>query len=179
MRSYHTILVALDFSECSQGLIDQAISLADDVTRVVLVHVAQVPPGLSPRAPVHGEGGGAETAVDFVQRRSLERLGRFHQALTAAGVRAEMDLTEGEIGDAIVARGRHHGAELIVMGTHGRQGFARWLGGSVAAAVAARATCPVLTVRSLHKTTCRASSCEFCDSHLTTEVTQLMAERDG
>jgi nucleotide-binding universal stress UspA family protein len=43
------------------------------------------------------------------------------------------------------ARGRK--ARLIVMGTHGRTGVARFFLGSVAARVAATAPCPVLTVR--------------------------------
>jgi nucleotide-binding universal stress UspA family protein len=36
---------------------------------------------------------------------------------------------------------------MIVMGTHGRTGVARFFLGSVAARVAATAPCPVLTVR--------------------------------
>ena len=38
-------------------------------------------------------------------------------------------------------------ADMIVMGTHGRTGMARFFLGSVAARVTATAPCPVLTVR--------------------------------
>jgi nucleotide-binding universal stress UspA family protein len=38
-------------------------------------------------------------------------------------------------------------ADLIVMGTHGRDGFAHLLLGSVAERTLRRAACPVLTVR--------------------------------
>src|SRR5262245_19071080 len=37
-------------------------------------------------------------------------------------------------------------ADLIVMGSHGRDGLPRWLMGSVAEVVMRKATCPVLTV---------------------------------
>jgi len=39
------------------------------------------------------------------------------------------------------------GADLIVMGTHGRRGVSRLLLGSVAESVARTAPCPVLLVR--------------------------------
>lgn len=41
-------------------------------------------------------------------------------------------------------------ADLIVVGTHGRHGMARWLLGSVAEAVVRQATCPVLVVPPEH-----------------------------
>lgn len=43
------------------------------------------------------------------------------------------------------------GADLIVVGTHGRHGVARWLLGSVAEAVVRQATCPVLVIPPLPK----------------------------
>jgi nucleotide-binding universal stress UspA family protein len=41
---------------------------------------------------------------------------------------------------------RNTGADLIIMGTHGRRGIARTLIGSVAEKVVRTAPCPVLTV---------------------------------
>jgi len=42
---------------------------------------------------------------------------------------------------------RREGANLIVLGTHGRSGLGQLFMGSVAARVLGTATCPVLTVR--------------------------------
>jgi nucleotide-binding universal stress UspA family protein len=49
--------------------------------------------------------------------------------------------------DAIVRAAKRVGADLLVLGTHGRTGLARVAIGSVAERVMARAPCPVLTVR--------------------------------
>jgi hypothetical protein len=47
----------------------------------------------------------------------------------------------------IIARAKHWGAELIVLGTNERRGFSRLLFGSTSAAVAKRAHCSVRVVR--------------------------------
>ena len=52
----------------------------------------------------------------------------------------------GKPADSIVAYASEHGIDLIVMGTHGREGLAHMLAGSVAETVVRRASCPVLTL---------------------------------
>jgi universal stress protein A len=54
---------------------------------------------------------------------------------------------EGVAHEQIARIARARRCDLIVMGTHGRTGVARFFLGSVAARVAATAPCPVLTVR--------------------------------
>jgi nucleotide-binding universal stress UspA family protein len=49
--------------------------------------------------------------------------------------------------DVIVDVARELGADLIVMGTHGRRGVRRALIGSIAESVVRTASCPVLTIR--------------------------------
>jgi nucleotide-binding universal stress UspA family protein len=64
-----------------------------------------------------------------------------------AGIRANGVLLEGVPADRIVREARSKHADLIVMGTHGRSGLAKFVLGSVAERVVAMADCPVLTVR--------------------------------
>jgi nucleotide-binding universal stress UspA family protein len=64
------------------------------------------------------------------------------------GVDARALLVTGFADEAIVAAAKQQGADLIVMGTHGRRGAARLFLGSVAARVISTAPCPVMTVRS-------------------------------
>jgi nucleotide-binding universal stress UspA family protein len=56
-------------------------------------------------------------------------------------------LAEGDPAEEILRAAEEEGADLIVMGTHGRGGLSRLLMGSVAEAVMRKALCPVLTVR--------------------------------
>jgi nucleotide-binding universal stress UspA family protein len=56
-------------------------------------------------------------------------------------------LAEGSPGDEIVSAAKSFGADLIVIGSHGRSGLGRVLMGSVAEAVMRHAPCPVLVVR--------------------------------
>jgi nucleotide-binding universal stress UspA family protein len=65
-----------------------------------------------------------------------------------AAVPSEHRLLVGPPAETIVEVAEREGAELIVMGTHGRTGLARLLMGSVAEEVVRKAKCPVLTVKS-------------------------------
>ena len=56
-------------------------------------------------------------------------------------------LTMGNPAGEIVRIAAEVGAEMIVLGTHGRTGMSRLLMGSVAEAVVRRAPCPVLVYR--------------------------------
>jgi nucleotide-binding universal stress UspA family protein len=53
---------------------------------------------------------------------------------------------EGRVVAEILERARAWPADLLVMGTHGRGGFERWVLGSVTEKVLRKAPCPVLTV---------------------------------
>lgn len=67
--------------------------------------------------------------------------------LVAAGLRAEADPREGDPASQILAAASEAGADLIVLGTHGRTGLARLMLGSVARNVLMHASCSVLIVR--------------------------------
>jgi nucleotide-binding universal stress UspA family protein len=58
----------------------------------------------------------------------------------------ELTVVEGDPVSVILERAESLGADLIVLGTHGRRGFDRWVLGSVTERVLHHAPCPVLTV---------------------------------
>ena len=76
-----------------------------------------------------------------------KHLDRLVTKAKAAKLRVRGVIVDGVAHEQIVRTARGRKASLIVMGTHGRTGVARFLLGSVAARVAATAPCPVLTVR--------------------------------
>jgi nucleotide-binding universal stress UspA family protein len=62
------------------------------------------------------------------------------------GVPVRIGVYEGRVVQEILDRARSWPADLLVMGTHGRGGFERWMLGSVTEKVLRKAPCPVLTV---------------------------------
>jgi len=67
--------------------------------------------------------------------------------LGALGVSIESRVREGDPRREIVDEAKDWGADLIVVGSHGRTGMQRWLLGSVAEHVVRHAPCSVEVVR--------------------------------
>ena len=80
------------------------------------------------------------TASQAALDATLER--RKEAGVTLVGL-----LKNGDPRDVVPSTAKELGADLIVMGTHGRRGIARALLGSVAESVLRTAPAPVLTVR--------------------------------
>jgi nucleotide-binding universal stress UspA family protein len=72
-----------------------------------------------------------------------ERSARYRDRVTLAPALLEV----GDARDVIDRVAEHVGADLVVMGTHGRRGLRRVLLGSIAESVVRSAPCPVLTIR--------------------------------
>jgi nucleotide-binding universal stress UspA family protein len=143
MLPFRTILVAGDFSENSREAFRIACTLAHpDETRLTILH-AEVPPILSgeldfPLPP---------TGDDRAHREALVRRLREFYAPDRP-LRVEHRTRDGFAAEEILRVSDEVGADLIVLGTHGRTGLHRLLVGSIAEAVLRRARCPVLAVRS-------------------------------
>lgn len=141
------ILVPLDSSLFAERALPVALDLAArHHARVVLVAVHQ------PTVPVRGGQG----AMVFDQRYDQDMRGGLSQYLdeTAAKIRADdatvnvdVALLDGTPVTAIDAYANEHGADLIVITSHGRTGPARWLLGSVADGLVRTLRRPVLIVR--------------------------------
>ncbi len=152
MNAITRILVPIDFSPSSRAAFEYATFLAGRLgARVEVLHVWE-PPGyvgpdalaLLPVAP--GQPGWRETR-DEVSREVEQFIGKSERP-SELDVRVEA----GEPSDTILKIANGGGADLIVMGTHGRTGLSRLLIGSVAEAVLRRSTCPVMTIRVPSKT---------------------------
>lgn len=70
------------------------------------------------------------------------------ERMQALGVQAEGAVAEGRPDETIVKAAEAAGADLIVVGSHGRTGLTKILLGSVAQRVIGHAACPVLVVKS-------------------------------
>jgi nucleotide-binding universal stress UspA family protein len=146
MTRIRRILHPTDFSSASRPAFERAIALARDARgELTVLHV------LSPILPVVGEGyipPQTYESIDAAGRKSAQRkLDALVARARKAGVRARALLLEGSAHDQIARAAKGRRADLIVMGTHGRSGLARFFVGSVASRVVSVAPCPVMTVR--------------------------------
>jgi len=136
------ILVATDFSEGSERALTTAIDMAEATgSSIEILYVDQLP--LEELPLVFGyydlEEGGYYAWVERGLAKSAARA-------QEAGVSCRTTQIEGRPAEQIVRHAREVGADLIVVGTHGRTGLAHVLLGSVAERVVRHAGCSVLTV---------------------------------
>ena len=146
MTAIRHILVASDFSKASQRAYRTAVSLAkSNRARLTILHV-HIP--IVPLVPEQYIDSPKWAVVDNSARAvAARRLAALARRAGAAGVRARTRLLVGEPSRNILRAARSLRPEMLVLGTHGRTGFSRFLLGSVAERVVATAKCPVLTVR--------------------------------
>ncbi len=145
---WKTLLVPTDFSEGARV----ALRLAAEVARVhgaklVLLHVAELLPGITPDTVIQPEGAGAPTRVEDFTRLQAQGWMDQDRAIAATGVEVVTDVVLGPAIQSILEAAAKHGADLIVMGTHGRTGLAHFMLGSVTERVVRQSPVPVLTVR--------------------------------
>lgn len=144
MSSLHTILHPTDFSDCSRYAFRLAGMLArEQGARLVILHVK---PTLGPMV-AYGEAL-AELEPEGSQEKRWAILHRLR--VSDPKVQVEHRLVEGQGAQEILRQAAEIGADLIVMGTHGRTGLSRLLMGSVAGEVLHKAQCPVVTVKIPH-----------------------------
>jgi nucleotide-binding universal stress UspA family protein len=80
-------------------------------------------------------------------RHHEELAERARAELAAAGLAAESRVVTGDPREVLVDVARSEGADLVVMGSHGRTGFAKLVLGSVAAHVVGHAPCNVMVIK--------------------------------
>ena len=137
--SLQKILVATDFSPCSQAALRCAAALAQQPKgKVLLAHVLEILPASAATTEP------APAVLDA--ENSKVRMRDAVAAPEMAGIEHEELIAQGAFWPVLEEMIREHGIELVVVGTHGREGLRKLLLGSQAEQVFRRATCPVLTV---------------------------------
>jgi nucleotide-binding universal stress UspA family protein len=145
MFTIRKILVGTDFSPPSDAALDYAINLASRLgASVAVLHTYEI--------PVYGVSDGifvvTPEMVAQIRAASQKALDAAVAKCKDPGAPMDVCLREGRAWETIHATAAELGADLIVIGTHGRKGFARALLGSVAEKIIRTATVPVLAVHS-------------------------------
>jgi nucleotide-binding universal stress UspA family protein len=143
MTKIKRIVVGIDFSEGSDAAMAQALELAASFGAMVdVVHVLQ--PGVIFSPTGFGTMGLPEAPAFY--RQVDEALAGQAKRATAMKIACETNSLTGYPPQVLVDHAKKVGADLIVVGTHGRTGVQHAVLGSVAERVVQRASCPVLVV---------------------------------
>jgi universal stress protein A len=140
--AYRQIILATDLGPASAPATDAAFRLAAALgSRLLAVSV------IDPRT-LQLPGGRFRSRVD-------QERGRLEEAAAELVLRGRRDhiatsflIWEGDPAESIVEAAKSEGADIIVVGSHGRAALGRALIGSVSDQVVRHAPCPVMVVRS-------------------------------
>lgn len=155
---FKRILVALDNSAHRQEVFQKALDLAKATQAdLMLVHVLSAYEEGSPGIPIRSYQAYYPVLEDSTWRLYQKRWEEFEAQSIAqlrqeldrardAGVSAEFTQTSGEPAATICGVADSWGADLIMVGSHGRKGLSELLLGSVSNYVMHHANCSVLVV---------------------------------
>jgi nucleotide-binding universal stress UspA family protein len=146
MSRIRRILYPSDFSRASGAAFTKALEMAKtNRAELLVVHV------LASVVPMVGDGYVPPNVYEEIEAsarsQAQAQINRLMAKARKAEVRVKGLLMDGVPHEQITRAARSKRADLIVIGTHGRTGLAKFFLGSVAGRVVSIAACPVLTVR--------------------------------
>jgi universal stress protein A len=143
------ILVPVDYSDCSRVAMEYALFLAKRFdAEVEVLHVVEMPLHGEEQTVVRPDTGKEQLLSELLMQEAVKTETEFFAPFARdATIPIERRLLKGRPGKVIVEAATQRGADLIVMGTHGRSGFERLIMGSVTERVLRSAHCPVVVVR--------------------------------
>jgi len=137
------ILVPTDFREPSTAALDYAVQLAQKLGAVVhVVHSYEFPVVGFPEGVLTVSAEMASRILDATQTALAKITTTYEQK----GIKLETSIEQADPREGVLKAAQRTGADLIVMGTHGRRGISRALIGSVTEAIVRTSPIPVLTV---------------------------------
>jgi nucleotide-binding universal stress UspA family protein len=144
--NWRKICCPIDFSEPSREVLRMAVALAQRYqAELLLFHAYPLPGYTLPE-------GSVVPSSNMLQELAAEtdtQLARWQkEAETLGASRVTAAQSIGDPAVEIVEFARTAGADLLVIGTHGRTGLRHAILGSVAERVVRHSPCPVLTIRS-------------------------------
>ena len=145
MPHIRKILVPVDFSEVSKKALSYGVSLATAFeAELLVVHVVEFVTPVAYEFP--------PTTFDLKQDQADEISTQLEDLIpenTRKALRYRIIVKGGIAEDELFAEMRNEPADLVVMGTHGRRAFGRWLLGSVTEHMLRKIPTPLITVSQL------------------------------
>jgi nucleotide-binding universal stress UspA family protein len=170
------ILVPVDFSEPSRTAVEHALLLARALgASLTLLHCYVSPP--FPRAQPSETSGSAAHVIDQERRAAQEALQGLLDTHAGGPVALSSQLVEDDPLEGVRTAAEDH--DLVVLGTHGRTGLARFLLGSTAYGVLRRTRKPVVLVPSPHRVGLLEEPVSARVAGRLDEIARLLEEQDA
>ncbi len=143
------VMVPLDGSGLAEKALPYARQIIEDGGKITLLSAIDVPEyavSAFYTAGVISENTNHQLMVDQMVPQTYGYLDGISRTLQNAGFQVECTAIIGEAATSIIEKAEETKVDAIVMCTHGRSGFSRWLFGSVTSKVLGGTTCPVFVV---------------------------------
>ena len=151
MLPFKKILCPIDFSDPSHEALKVASELAQKFSaELTVIHVVPDIPRATAAVPA------AQATEAYVQyQRELESeskklLADSVRKFAASGLAVREIIETGDAAHVVAKIAGEEDADLVVMSTHGRTGWRRFVFGSVAERIVRYAQCPVLVIQTPH-----------------------------
>jgi nucleotide-binding universal stress UspA family protein len=140
---YKKILAPLDGSELSECILDHLKAVANGchVPEVVLLRVVEPLLQISEASDEH-----IRESRERALQLARDYLSGVAEKLRKEGINASVAVLEGMPAEKILDYIKGNNVDLVVMGTHGRSGIARWTMGSVADRIVRHSGAPILVI---------------------------------
>jgi universal stress protein A len=146
MFKIQTILCPVDFSDASRKAVQYAREFARSMGASIYLLTVVEPRPMA-----------VDISLNYVpleadlEKAAEEDLELIRQDLINSGLKVECGVEIGNPADVILDKIDEFNVNLIIMGSHGKQGLSRLIMGSVAEIVVRKANCPVLIVKTEEK----------------------------
>lgn len=135
-----TILVGIDFSDCSINALEHALTIADKAESNVVMIWVNRPDSNKEIFTIE-----PENLIDEVNKRFKELVNKYKYGLEHGSL--SFMIKEGKVYQEIVKAADELDAFLIVIGTHGSSGFEEFWMGSNANKIVTSTDRPIITIR--------------------------------
>jgi nucleotide-binding universal stress UspA family protein len=142
-----TIVVAVDFSNATAGVLAMASELATAFSaRLRLFHVVEPEPSYTAYGFTPDEFPALHAYQEEAKRRASGKLDALLESVKPGVTDAACQIAEGSPLHALLDYVKEVGADFVVLGSHGHGAIASLLLGSVAEGMVRKATVPTLIV---------------------------------
>ncbi|RKG30949.1 universal stress protein [Acinetobacter tianfuensis] len=147
MSTYQHILVAVDESPMAYAAVEQALSLAKDLnSQVTIMSVIAIDPFIG--VDFYKVAPAITDYFMQAEKNAKERLEDIKNSFVRDGIEVNSKLIHGvSPSQGIIQVADEVGADLVIMGSHGRTGIQKVMLGSVAQNVLTQSPIPVLIVK--------------------------------